>query len=261
MVEKEDMSENMKYYGITDIGKKYDHNEDYFLLPEPNKKYGIEKINKDGKGELFILCDGMGGGNSGEVVSELTANWIMKDYYSNNFDSLVINERLDQIIYDVNQRIVKLSREHKIYSGMGSTLLCLVIYNSRAYIKSVGDSRIYLLRRDLFNQITEDDSEVWQLYKNGTITKEEMAHHPNKHIINNAIGNKKGIRINGYELDTEKDDIFLMCSDGLTDMLNDNEIKEIIQKKVSLERKCKRLVKMANKKGGKDNITVILIEN
>lgn len=251
----------MKYYGITDIGKKYDHNEDYFLLPEPNKKYGIVSVDTESKGELFVLCDGMGGGNSGEVVSELTANWVMKDYYSNKFEDIEIEDRVREIIVDVNKRIIKLSIEHEIYEGMGSTLLALLIIEGKAYIYSVGDSRVYLIKDKQIEQITEDQSEVWELYKNGVITKEEMRHHPNKHVLNNAIGNQKNFRINFYKLEIQKDDLFLMCSDGLTDMLTDLEIENILKNKRSLKSKCKSLIKRANEKGGKDNITAILIKN
>lgn len=249
----------MKYYGITDIGKKYDHNEDYFILPEPNKKYGIEKIDKKSKGELYILCDGMGGGKSGEVVSELTGSWIMRDYYSGEKDNLTLPESLKEIISEVNKRIIKLSSEHEVYNGMGSTLLALLIKDNKAYIYSVGDSRVYLLRGNELQQITDDQSEVWELYKKGVITKDEMRRHPNKHVLNNAIGNENEFKINFYELDIEKNDLYLMCSDGLTDMLTDEEILKILNERSSLKRKGKKLIKEANNKGGRDNITAVLV--
>jgi len=250
----------MKYYAITDIGKKYDHNEDFFLLPEPNDKYGIMKIDDNKKGKLFVLCDGMGGGNSGEVVSELTANWIMKEYYGNP-EHLPKIETLKKIINDVNNRIIKLSEQFEVYKGMGSTLLALLMYGNNAMIASVGDSRIYLLRDGSFRQITEDQSEVWDLYKKKVITKEEMQKHPIKHVLSNVIGNKVGFEINTYEEQIQKDDVFLMCSDGLTDMLSDNEIEKILQSKFSsLKAKGQKLVEAANRRGGRDNITAILIK-
>jgi protein phosphatase len=203
----------------------------------------------------------MGGGNSGEVVSELTANWIMKDYYDVSSTEKSNVEYLKEIILDVNNRIIKLSSEHDIYDGMGSTLLALLFYEEKAFIYSVGDSRIYLLRANKLQQITEDQSEVWELYKKNVITKEEMRHHPNKHILSNAIGNKNKFRINFYEQKIEKDDLFLMCSDGLTDMLTDNEIEKILEFRLSsLKKKGQKLIKDANTKGGKDNITAIIIK-
>lgn len=252
----------MKYFAITDIGKKYDHNEDYYLLPEPDEKYGISKIDKLNRGELFILCDGMGGGNSGEVVSELTASWLMKDYYSISSEKLIIPDILQEIILNINERVIKLSSEHEMYEGMGSTLLALLFINEKAYIYSVGDSRIYLLRGNKLKQITEDQSEVWELYKKNIITREEMRRHPNKHILSNAIGNKNDFKVNYYVQEIEKDDLFLMCSDGLTDMLTDKEIEKTLNYKMSsLKMKGNKLVKDANLKGGRDNITAIMIKN
>ena len=249
----------MEYYAKTDIGKKYDHNEDFYVLPEANEKYGIKNIDVKNKGMLFILCDGMGGGNAGEVVSELTASWIMKEYYANEEMADNPKEKLKEIINSVNERIKKLSKEHEVYKGWGTTLVATLIIKNTAYVLSVGDSRLYLYGNKELIQITEDQSEVWEIYKKGIITKEEMRKHPHKHILNTVIGMEGELKINEYELNLEKDNILLMCSDGLTDMLTDKEIAERINRR-SLKKTAEKLVKQANRTGGRDNITVILIK-
>lgn len=249
----------MEYYALTDIGKKYDHNEDFFILPERNEKYSINNIDINKQGALFVLCDGIGGGNAGEIVSELTASWIMKGYYSQNAEVENTVEYMNKIITGTHEKIKSLSTEHEVYKGMGTTLLAVLVKDGKADILSVGDSRLYLFRNGKLIQETDDQSGVWDLYKKGTITKEEMMKHPHKHILNNAIGMKNELKINNYNLKLKENDILLLCSDGLSDMLTDTEIQKAIKIK-SLKRTAEKLINAANKNGGKDNITVILIK-
>ena len=252
----------MKYIAKTDIGKKYLNNEDYYILPVPNKKYRIKKIDKKNNGFLFILCDGMGGGKAGEVASELASNWIFQKYYGL---TKIVNPKLElgNIIIEINKKIFQLSKDHEEYSDMGTTLITLLFHFNKVFINSVGDSRIYLYRKNRLIQITEDQSEVWDLYKNGIISKDAIRTHPRNHIINRAIGTEDNFvlkHINQYEMDLQKKDIYLMCSDGLSDMVSDVQIAEILTLKSSLKKKASELVNLANKNGGKDNITVILVQ-
>lgn len=251
----------MRYCAKSDIGKKYSNNEDAYVLPRRNKKYKISNINHRKQGSLFILCDGMGGENAGEIASELTANWIFQKYYSQTKNDKP-KKLLNEIIIDVNKQIFDLSQQYEEYNDMGTTLVLTLFFNKKVYIDSVGDSRGYLFRDNKLDQVTEDQSEVWDLYKMGAISKEDIRFHPRNNIISKAIGAEKDFKskdINHYELEQKKDDIYLMCSDGLTDMVGDKEIANILSNKKSLKRKTSQLIDLANKNGGKDNISVILI--
>jgi protein phosphatase len=271
----------MKFYAKTDMGKKYKTNEDYFILPTSKKIIGLSKIDYK-LGYLFLLCDGMGGVNAGEVASNLTANWIFRDYYklgskgyslqrlmkkikqifrnTDQQDNIVqIASRIKKIIEEVNARIYILSQKHEEYTNMGTTLVSSVIIKNRIILHSVGDSRCYRFRKGNLIQLTEDQSEVWEIYKIGAITKDEIRGHPRNNIINFAIGTEHKVKINEYVYEVNKKDLYLICSDGLSDMVSDDEIEKILGSSLSLTKKCKVLIQAANDAGGKDNITVILI--
>jgi len=253
---------SLEFVALTDIGKKYDHNEDHFVLPLPNPKYELSSPDIKNKGLLFILCDGMGGARSGEVASELTANWIFKAYYQHPNPGKNPGIILTEIIQQVNEKIYQLSASHSQYQGMGSTLVSALFLNQQLFIHSVGDSRMYVFRGGSLTQITEDQSEVWGLYKMGSITKEEMRHHPRKHIIDRAIGLEKKLAkkyIQQYRMTLQVGELYLMCSDGLTDMVAESEIGTVLRETSDLAKAAKRLIDLANHHGGKDNITVILI--
>lgn len=244
----------LKYFAKTDIGKKYKNNEDFFVLPEKNEKYDIKVLDKENKGELFVLCDGMGGGSAGEVASELSATWFFKEYYDGE------SKDVSSIIDDVNKRIYELSLKYEQYKGMGTTFLCGIFKDDFLEIYSVGDSRLYLLRDEKFSQITEDHSDVWNLFKNGEISKKDLFSHPRKNVITSAIGvDKKIEKINSYNQKIKQNDLYLFCSDGLSDMIYDDEIKKILCSKLNIEDMVDKLILKANENGGKDNITVILV--
>ena len=245
------------YFAQTNIGKKYDHNEDFYLLPEQNKEYGLVDVNTNKLGHLFLLCDGMGGAKSGEVASQLTATWISKKYYKNKeFNPLSLRE----IIEEVNIDIFKLASKYDQYDGMGTTLVSALIKNDQVYIYSVGDSRVYLFRNNQLNQLTDDQSEVWELYEAGIINKDEIIDHPKKNYITEAIGIDEEVSINYHKNNIEKGDRLLLCSDGLTDMVKDRKIREIFHSLKSKKEIANKLINTANENGGKDNITCIIIE-
>jgi len=248
----------MIYSAKTDIGKKYNHNEDSFVLPVPNKKYNINNLDIINMGELFVLCDGIGGYNAGEIASELTANWISKDYYSIKDISINLPDKLEEIIKSVNIKIINLAKEHESYDGMGTTLVAVLFLKNKAFIYSVGDSRVYVLKDKKLIQITEDQSEVWKLYKDGEISKDDIRFHPRHNIITMSLGINRDINIQRYTYDYNIGEMFLLCSDGLTDMVGDMEIQNILLKNQSLDIITNKLIKTANKNGGKDNITAIV---
>lgn len=252
----------LNFSACTDTGKKYKHNEDFYVLPVPDEKYKITMEKIRNKGSLFVLCDGMGGAKSGEVASQMTAAWTIKDFYSDNFKKTVL-EKLKTIISNVNSKIYSLSSDHEEYKGMGTTIALCHIEDSFYSVCSLGDSRVYLLRNKKLIQLTQDHSEVWNLYKSGALTKEELRHHPRNNVLLSAVGAKEKLDENeicSVSGRLEKNDIFMLCSDGLSDMVCEDDIKKIILTFSSLEKKCEKLVVQANKNGGKDNITVVLIK-
>jgi len=261
----------LEYCAQTDNGRKYDHNEDFYSLPDSGKAEA-DSLNKT----LFILCDGMGGGNAGEVASQMTVNWLSKGFYlqqsekqgfinflknkinGNDYD--LTKKSITEVIINTNEKIKKLASEHEQYKGMGTTLVSLLFYRDRVIIHSVGDSRCYRFREGILEQLTEDQSEVWSLYKTGAITKEEMRKHPRNNIISMAIGISGELLINDYMFDVKQGDLYIVCSDGLSDMLSDDDIQNILQKDTSLKALTEKLINSANEAGGKDNITAILVQ-
>ena len=155
--------------------------------------------------------------------------------------------------------IYEKSKENKEFEGMGTTLEVCLIYNNRAYISHIGDSRIYRVRKNIIRQLTQDHSYVQALVKQGSITKEEANHHPKKNMLTKAIGCNAFVEPDVMVRGFLKDDIIIMCSDGLTNMIDTNEILSIVLK--NFEIASKELIKKANENGGMDNITVILIKN
>ena len=157
--------------------------------------------------------------------------------------------------------LIEFSQKYEDFSGMGTTLVALCVEENKAYITHAGDSRCYMIRNGIISQITVDNSYVEYLLQKGAISTEEAKNHPQKNLITKAIGMEKNIEIELNEIEVNSGDLFLICSDGLTGMLSDEEILHIIQKKKSNIQKCaEELVKAAKSNGGHDNITVILAE-
>ena len=253
----------LKYFGMSDVGKKRDHNEDYIVLPKLSEKNKILRIKRFTKGNLFILCDGVGGANSGEVASKMTSTNISKMFYDGFINSKNPIKKLLKIILIVNKEVYDLASHSQELSGMGTTLVLVLIHRQVAYIISIGDSRAYFLRDHEFSQITADHSEVWELYSQGIINKEEMRTHPRSNIITMAIGMDEELpedKINCNQITVEKGDTFLLCSDGLTDMVEESEIKRILDKDKDMNVRVRSLISLANENGGKDNISVIVIK-
>ncbi len=239
-------------YAKSDIGKARDTNQDYYYISE-----SIDDV------QLYILADGMGGYNGGEIASKLATNCV-KNYIQNNFkqvpkdrDSLI--QLIGSSMEYANMVIYEKSKEDPELEGMGTTLEICLIYNNKVYIGHVGDSRIYRVRKDFIRKLTQDHSYVEKLVKDGKITKEEAEVHPRKNMLMKAIGCsafvEPDVAIKGFL----KDDILVMTSDGLTNMVNQEDIFSTV--KGNIERAPGRLVNLANENGGTDNITVIVIKN
>ena len=251
---------NLKFSGKSQMGKKSKVNEDNYLLPQFNDTYGIDPDIKE-RGHLFLLCDGMGGNKAGEVASQLCCGWFFKEFYENLGKNINQKEWITEEISSINNRLFNLSNEYGEYTGMGTTLVSLLIRAEKAYIHNVGDSRLYLLRNNILQQITEDDSEVWKLYKDGYIQKDEIITNKRKHILTSAIATKLTPKIHEYdELEVKENDLFFLCSDGVTDVIIDSEIEQILIKDISLDKKIDTIINMAVQNKSKDDITVILVK-
>lgn len=248
----------MQIFAKTDIGKQRKINEDYFYIPEQNQKI-----------KLFILADGMGGYSAGEVASKM-ATEAVKEYIFKHFEECKASKEqtedmIKKAIDNANNVVFEKSMSDSDMTGMGTTIDVCLIYNSKLYIGHIGDSRVYRIRKDFMRKITRDDSYVQTLIEDGTITKEEAFNHPKKNMITKAVGCEKKVEPNVYSKTFIKGDILLMNSDGLTNMIKENEIFELIKKYNDDEENKKDiaeiLVEKANENGGLDNITVIVIKN
>ena len=241
----------MKGYAKTDIGKAREKNQDYYYIPSSQDDL-----------QLFILADGMGGYNGGEVASKL-ATESLKKYIQNNFESIEkskekILELIGNAMEYANMVVYEKSKEEKELEGMGTTLEVCLIYNNKAYIGHVGDSRIYRIRKEVIRKLTKDHSYVQQLVEDKKITREEAKTHPKKNMLTKALGCTPYVEPDLRARNFEKGDIFIMCSDGLTNMVEEKRIYELV--KEDLNTAVDKLINEANMAGGYDNITVIIIK-
>lgn len=242
----------MRVFAKTDVGKARDTNEDFYYIS-----------NEEDSLKIYILADGMGGYNGGEIASKLAAMSI-KGYIESNFDKIEhekenILELIRSAIEYANMVVYEKAKENEELQNMGTTIEVCLIYNNRAFIGHVGDSRIYRIRKNIIRKITQDHSYVQQLVKDGTITKEEAIHHPKKNMLMKALGCtpfvEPDVTVKGFL----KDDIIVMCSDGLTNMVTEQEIYENVT--TNTNEPSITLVNRANEMGGYDNITVVVIYN
>lgn len=237
-------------FAKSDIGKIREQNQDYYYIP-----------SSDSDLQLYILADGMGGYNGGEIASKLATTTALS-YIQSNFENTP-KEREDILklvksaMEYANMVVYEKSKEQKDLDGMGTTLEVCLIYNNKLYLGHIGDSRIYRLRGEFFRKLTHDHSYVQKLVKDGTITQEEADHHPKKNMLMKALGCtafvEPDVTVKGFI----KDDIILICSDGLTNMVEEQEIYNILKKEGTLA--AEKLVEKANENGGYDNITAIVI--
>lgn len=248
-----DGGELLEIYGKTDVGRGRDANQDCYYYSKFSPTIGFA-----------VVCDGMGGQNSGNVASELVRNCMMEEL-TNGFVELLINPKTVQkymfkAVSKSNNIVYGKSMLSSEYTGMGTTLIATSIIDEKAYIVHVGDSRVYLFRDNKLNQITVDHSLVQELFEQGKITKKQMETHPQKNMITRVIGVGASVDVDYLELEFLKGDVIMLCSDGLTNMCSDEVIESIIENNVG-EDCTDKLIKMANKAGGRDNITVVMIDN
>jgi len=246
--------------GKTDIGLKRKNNEDrYLIMDNSDNRYDIDRL-----GKMFAVADGMGGHLAGETASRMACDALLEYYNEDSSENQLSPEtllaRLKNRIHAASKQISSFAFENREYAGMGTTLSVLMLHKENALIAHVGDSRIYRLRSNEFKQLTADHTQVQELVNMGQLTPEEAAYHPLRHILTHAVGRKQssGAVYTCIE-PLQKKDVFLLCSDGLHDMMSDDEIKKVLLKGPSPQAACEKLVAQALKYGGKDNVTVVVV--
>lgn len=243
----------MRVLAKSDIGKMREMNQDSFYVSDLEK----DELN------LYILADGMGGYKGGEIASYLAVS-SAKKYITNNFKKIkkdresILELLKDAVIY-ANKIIYERAIKDPDLHDMGTTLDICLIYNNKVFIGHIGDSRVYRIRKNIIRKLTTDHSYVEKLLKEGTITKEEAYNHPKKNMLMKALGCSLLVEPDVICKGFLKDDILLMCSDGLTNMLRDNEIYSLLLN--NPDKPVEALIKNANDLGGYDNITAIIIDN
>jgi len=246
----------MRSYGVSHIGLVRKVNEDSFYCQE-NYEYG--------KPYLCIVADGMGGHNAGEIASKMAVSEV-KDFMERALEncSHYNTEDYKKLVRDAflyaNESVYNLSKENMACSGMGTTLTLALIVENNLIIGHVGDSRMYLVKNDKISKVTEDHSYVAELIKNGTIKPEEASHHPQKNLITRALGTSRDLEVDIKNITVNDGDFILICTDGLSNMLSDDEILNTIVNVKEYKTICNELINKANTNGGLDNVTVIVIE-
>lgn len=239
----------MKSYAITDTGVKRTMNQDSFLCTED--RVGLLP-------NCFIVADGMGGHNAGDIASKLVINSFVTHMKTSNERTAI--QAIEEAVKASNEELIAKAMEIKELDGMGTTFVLASLIDDELLIANIGDSRLYLIRDDKIIQITRDHSLVAEMVRNGEIKKEEARFHPQKNVVLRAISTKGVVSPDFYKIKVEKDDIFLLCSDGLSDMLEESEIIKTVNEYSEVSDIAERMVVMANENGGKDNITLVLVK-
>lgn len=228
---------------VTDVGLVRKNNED--------------AVWSDIKKQLFIVADGMGGYVAGEVASVLAIESVCQVVALEQNDPPA--EVLRQAFYQANDRIYQQARQHPEYSGMGTTLTALWIVDGKAYISHVGDSRVYLIRDGKITSLTADHSLVGELVREGGLTEEQAMAHPQKNVLTRAVGCNSLVEVDIADMEIMSGDYFLLCTDGLSNMISSEEMMEITTRQKDLKRAVHELLQLALERGGSDNITAILV--
>ena len=238
----------MKAQGVTDIGRLRSVNQDYMF-------YSLDKVGN--LPNLFIVADGMGGHRAGDMASRYTVeNLVALIKNSLQKDAISI---ISTSVTEVNTMLINKARESDDYLGMGTTLVVATVHGGVLTVANVGDSRLYVLNSEII-QITRDHSFVEELVTKGKLDRKLARTHEKKNIITRAIGAEDHVEPEIFSVDLKKKDRVLMCSDGLTNMVEDSEILKIVRGNADIKEAVDILVDMANDNGGKDNITAMIIE-
>ena len=238
----------MKTFSITDTGVTREMNQDYYFATD---------TNLGNLPNLFIVADGMGGHKAGDYASRHTIERVVASISRNSSEEPVTI--IQEAISKANELLVAESNEDETKSGMGTTLVIATLVGDKLIVANVGDSRLYVIS-DMVRQITRDHSLVDEMVRLGELNPSEARSHPDKNIITRPIGAQQDVKADFFEVELAKDDYVLMCTDGLTNMVRDEEILDIVRSEKEPEAIAHKLVRMANNNGGRDNITVTIIK-
>jgi len=226
----------------------------------------VRKLNEDScanrneNGILLVtVADGMGGHNAGEIASDVAVKSI-EDYIFLN-DITNTSDALKQAVIFANKSVFEKSDTDAGYIGMGTTTTTVLIFENKVYIANVGDSRTYLLRNNRLKQITKDHSYVQRLVDSGYLTKTEARFHPRSNVITRAIGTNDSVIVDLFTMDIVKGDVYFLCSDGLTNHVDDKDIEDVLNMDLSPDEKITMMIDMALNHGGNDNITAIIVDD
>jgi PPM family protein phosphatase len=248
--EKRRRGERMKAVFTTDKGKVRTHNEDS----------GGIFLNLDGN-RLAIVADGMGGHRAGDVASVMTTNHL-KDLWETTTNIVKADQAegwLKNQIVKVNNLLFEHAKNNLECDGMGTTIVAAICTDGFATVAHIGDSRCYILNESGFQQLTEDHSLVNELLRSGQISKEEAEHHPRKNVLLRALGTEESVEMDIKTIMFEEGDVLLICSDGLSNKVSNQEMNEILVNEDALEQKASKLITLANKYGGEDNISLAIV--
>ena len=241
----------MEYFGLTDKGRVRPTNQDIFQI----------EAREDNRTALLVVCDGMGGANAGNVASRFAAQSFIEsagDALSGTLDETARQNLLTQALKQANETVFSLAGRQPEFRGMGTTLVGAFVQGREASILNVGDSRAYLFDGETLRQVSEDHSYVEEMRRLGRISAEDARTHPQKNLITRAVGVDATVDGDLFEVELRDMDILLLCSDGLTGMVEDEKIAEVLAKAGTLEDKGRELLTLALEGGGRDNITVAL---
>ena len=248
--------------GLTDVGRVRQNNEDNFLIADLAVKSVPEaaqfsQFSITDRGTLLLVSDGMGGRNAGEVASQVAVDVFRSELVTRDVKQ-VSCELLAEVAKKANWTIWSRSQRNPSEQGMGATLTALLVENNKAHIVQIGDSRAYIVRNNHIFRLTKDQSMVQTLIDSGIIQPEEAETHPYRHVILQSLGAEPTVYPVTSTIDLYNGDCLLLCSDGLSNMLNDESLQKIIVNTANINEGCHTLLKAANNQGGKDNITLIL---
>ena len=239
----------MKTFSMTDTGRRRDINQDYMFTSET----AVGKLPN-----LFIVADGMGGHKAGEYASKTAVETIVE--FIEASDSGLLVASMKKAIGEANKKVLKEAIIDTEKEGMGTTIVVATIKGDKLIVANVGDSRLYIVNENNITQLTTDHSLVEEMVRSGKIARSEARNHPDKNKITRAVGVFPKVEVDFFEAKIERGDTILLCTDGLTNMVEDEEIKRIVLGQRDLVEKTATLFEAANKNGGTDNITVLLIE-
>jgi PPM family protein phosphatase len=265
----------VRSFGLTDRGKVRDGNEDQFLIAVLLKSLRIERTSlpqpkvqhSSDQSYLFVVADGMGGHAAGEMASALAIDSV-ESFILESFKwfAQCKGKEQDQVLADfqsalghANARVLAEAAERPKLRGMGTTLTLAYSLNDELFVAHVGDSRCYLCRQGTLYRLTRDHTLMEEMVRHGVLPAKEASQHPWRHVITNAVGgDTAAVKVEVHKVHLERGDRVLLCSDGLTEMVPEGEINQILQSEAEPEQACRRLMTRANEAGGKDNITVVI---